>query len=80
MNNTKKYQGALMQAIETADAITPSVLTLAQVAKIKPEVLAQALADNDSVSEYRSAVATALQPIFIARQKEIEAEMKASNN
>jgi len=74
--NTKKYTPVLIQAIEIADNITPSVLAVAMLADVKAKDLAHMIGDDAVVSNYRADVAKHLQDVLIKQAVEKEEKEK----
>ncbi len=54
-------------ALDIVNELTPSVLSLAKVMKVEPKAIAEAIADNEAVSLYRTEVTAFLQPILVKK-------------
>mgnify|MGYP001474704415 CR=1 FL=1 len=75
--STRNFSETMHRGIDVADQVTPSVLALAQVAKVSPKVLANAITDEEGNSGYRALLATELQSLFVKKAIEEEKERKA---
>ena len=63
--NTRKYKEASELGFRIGQEVTPSVMALARLNKIKPGAFAEALADEEANSLYRADVSNALQRVAV---------------
>lgn len=78
--DTRRLQSSMHEALNIADGITPSVVSLAKVAKVTPKAFAEAIADSMEISEYRSEVAQNLQKILVKQAIEEAKKKEESEN
>ena len=74
--STREFNSEMQHAVDMASSITPSVLAIAIVSKVSPKALAQAIADGQVTSEYRTEIVVALLPLLVAQAKEDAEEAK----